>query len=1272
MASYKKGFDFRRKNHELPAQLIAPRRAKVAYRKRKQHLIEWRKRRRFQLNTDWMEFKGKAFPLEWNYQPSDVICRTGNFGGCDGCDGCDGCESCAGGDGGPGGGGTGGDTGGFGGPGGPGDPGGTGQCISGPDSGFCGACTPGGGGCSSAANCAGGCEGPPTGFSTDFAGFTGPTEAADVGLGPGALAGGFGSEIGFGPADVGGFGPTSDMGFGGFDFGAPASDFGGFDFGAAPGFGQDFGAFTGPTGAYDFGSPYGAFAQSQDYGQLPAGYNAYSFAASTPSQQAERAGLVTGFSLGPLSDPAAQANISDFAQQTGLSLTEAAQELYGPAPSYGVTIGNTQQGFLNAPVSNPQVGIVIQPQPELASDTGGFDQFAPAASDQFAGPEQAPDQQFAGPDINVGVPGTTAPTDAFAMAAGPTQADLTASNIFMGGPGSPAFYGAGGILPDESTQGARGTEIGAFNAPPEGTLGALSQGPDEPPISPITEPSERGVANIGIGQDQPDRSIGAAGAIQGIDRNAAVEPSPEELGPGIFTADPFASSSILDRGIGAGGILRGQDQPFDYVPNQVTPTLDPITNDWLRNQMNRGNIPSDSPTIDLEPRTGMDIQGDLPVGRGEVMIDRPSGYDRTPFGLNTLPLINPDQPVASNPALGLLGGGFLPLTLDLGTPGGGELWNDVDRTFAPNPYPGPGVLPGAPLGGPIEVPTQFNVPSPAEVISQAFGGKPIEPGEAPGSYDVSQAFSGGLLGQQYVDPMTGAALPGPGEWGVPLPSNEAQPLIHDYMPLPQEDPSILFQGNANRSSLGEGILNAIISPAAAADRGFVSQADQFDRTLKGDRITTNEPIAPVATDALDQRFGNWVPAPEGTWGPAGFVPQPYQGGEGRGIAAGGAYDVATQVERAPVDTLDARSINALTPPSDPQAADELAAALDSKAVEIKAMPDSQAREELRSALENKADEIRENQQLSPQSLIDAEFNRALAEPDLANEQQMRDALMQYAAQQNVPFDQRFGQLTRPENADQLQRMLEVAGRDAYNRQLQEAFDTRAEQIRQSQVDQTQVPIPRERPPGAPVSEEDMRAALERYGQQRVQDQQEPIPLPIPRPSDEIAARQALEQYGQRLLQQDQTPEQVPLPLARPDTAPAFPPAMLPPVTDVPQFGGPGGIYPQLMTELPPGYLPVYEGPGGIYSSGRAALQSGDERSQSQVDQYLGDLAFASRESLDWQGSVVDLMKLLGMDSSLQAREQLAADLGYQGRLNGSPQMNNFVYQNIMSSLRGRR
>lgn len=61
-------------------------------------------------------------------------------------------------------------------------------------------------------------------------------------------------------------------------------------------------------------------------------------------------------------------------------------------------------------------------------------------------------------------------------------------------------------------------------------------------------------------------------------------------------------------------------------------------------------------------------------------------------------------------------------------------------------------------------------------------------------------------------------------------------------------------------------------------------------------------------------------------------------------------------------------------------------------------------------------------------------------------------------------------------------------------------------------------------------------------------------------------------------------------------------------------------------------------------------------------------AAASGEKLAWRTSIVDLMKALGLDSSLTARKELAAELKYTGDTNDSATMNVWLHKQIMGKL----
>ena len=69
-----------------------------------------------------------------------------------------------------------------------------------------------------------------------------------------------------------------------------------------------------------------------------------------------------------------------------------------------------------------------------------------------------------------------------------------------------------------------------------------------------------------------------------------------------------------------------------------------------------------------------------------------------------------------------------------------------------------------------------------------------------------------------------------------------------------------------------------------------------------------------------------------------------------------------------------------------------------------------------------------------------------------------------------------------------------------------------------------------------------------------------------------------------------------------------------------------------------------------------------------VAAVLNDMARKNPEKLDWRKSIVDLMKLVGMDSGLGARKQLATELHYTGDMNDSASMNVWLHKQVLVKL----
>ena len=69
-----------------------------------------------------------------------------------------------------------------------------------------------------------------------------------------------------------------------------------------------------------------------------------------------------------------------------------------------------------------------------------------------------------------------------------------------------------------------------------------------------------------------------------------------------------------------------------------------------------------------------------------------------------------------------------------------------------------------------------------------------------------------------------------------------------------------------------------------------------------------------------------------------------------------------------------------------------------------------------------------------------------------------------------------------------------------------------------------------------------------------------------------------------------------------------------------------------------------------------------------VEAVLTDLASKNPQQLNWRASIVDLMKLLNLDSSLNSRKELAQELHYNGDMNDSAAMNIWLHKQVMQKL----
>ena len=99
---------------------------------------------------------------------------------------------------------------------------------------------------------------------------------------------------------------------------------------------------------------------------------------------------------------------------------------------------------------------------------------------------------------------------------------------------------------------------------------------------------------------------------------------------------------------------------------------------------------------------------------------------------------------------------------------------------------------------------------------------------------------------------------------------------------------------------------------------------------------------------------------------------------------------------------------------------------------------------------------------------------------------------------------------------------------------------------------------------------------------------------------------------------------------------------------------------------------IFKAPAKLAEAASAAVGGSAPASapMSQVDvaAVLTGLAAQNKEKLDWRKSIVDLMKLLRLDSSLAARKELATELGYTGDMNDTAKMNIWLHKQVMQKL----
>lgn len=102
----------------------------------------------------------------------------------------------------------------------------------------------------------------------------------------------------------------------------------------------------------------------------------------------------------------------------------------------------------------------------------------------------------------------------------------------------------------------------------------------------------------------------------------------------------------------------------------------------------------------------------------------------------------------------------------------------------------------------------------------------------------------------------------------------------------------------------------------------------------------------------------------------------------------------------------------------------------------------------------------------------------------------------------------------------------------------------------------------------------------------------------------------------------------------------------------------------------PGAQPAPQAAPSAAAPGQPAPAQAAPAAMEQVDveQILNDMAQKNSQKLNWRTSIVDLLKLLDLDSSLAARKELAQELQYSGDMNDSAAMNIWLHRQVMNKL----
>ncbi|WP_369065063.1 DUF3597 domain-containing protein [Burkholderia gladioli] len=112
----------------------------------------------------------------------------------------------------------------------------------------------------------------------------------------------------------------------------------------------------------------------------------------------------------------------------------------------------------------------------------------------------------------------------------------------------------------------------------------------------------------------------------------------------------------------------------------------------------------------------------------------------------------------------------------------------------------------------------------------------------------------------------------------------------------------------------------------------------------------------------------------------------------------------------------------------------------------------------------------------------------------------------------------------------------------------------------------------------------------------------------------------------------------------------------------------GDIVNKLFGKAKPDQAPPAATPQPDPAAAQAAAPATPPLSDVDVAAVMDQLVSESGQTLNWRVSIVDTMKALGVDSSLEHRKQLAQELKYDGDTNDSASMNIWLHKQLMQAL----